>query len=824
TPLHCAIIDLKLEFFKLLLSHGADFTKQDNSGLTPKAVAENMELDEYVEEMEEEKKREQIFDSVLKAFADACKAEDVSRMTDILKCNSSPTIHVKLVSNAVTDDGLTPLCWACKCGNISMLRLLLQHEASIISCTSQDMAPIHLACHFEHTDCVQLLLQHCPDIVQRKMANDSLALHVAVETESLSLVTLLLNYDYPEYALEDFKEEGLGIGYKLPFDVNTKDSMGRSPLFLAAEKNNPDIVRFLLNFHVPFEKKQRRYEGRSRLTSDVSFEPELRREQFGSSLNSSSFSSNVYHPVDINLQGRNGFTPLHVAVSNSYYEVTDILLKHKADVNILANDSGKLISTLMMACRRGDSIILDKLFKYGADDLDKQVFTYAVEKRPKMVFTLLKYRTCKDVENEYKINRMDMRSLYRKMSEMEDTYDGLNSLNLDFKKKFPVHSVHVKWQDLQHIEMVKEEMLIDISCHHNPEIQTTSLNYPFALFAITKIDISGNKIGSVFPSVFFKLPSLHYLNLSKNQIKTFPDVTNMDDIFVCLEELLLDKNKIEVLPDYLFSVSTLRYLSVAHNNLREFSSELWDMQCLAYLNLSHNQIASLPQPRPKHSRPPSSGNLSSITSSYQEEQAPPTLVTPTKSSVEEIQVKHAVTWMSGKVVVMDGDFDSSSGLSNRGLQDLNLSKNRLSEIPFWLCCTSPYMENLNLSGNKIQYVGGLFQLPQYLKTLDLSGNNILDTVPWQCAEDKDGLCYNTRSARPTGSPHSFNSYTSFTQLLTCGHRQHRILERLDTLNLGFNRRLEKIVITRSTEDRQGRNSTASVSHEYYPCKSKVLQV
>ncbi|XP_061197490.1 leucine-rich repeat serine/threonine-protein kinase 1-like [Saccostrea echinata] len=643
------------------------------------------------------------------------------------------------------------------------------------------------------------------------MANDSLALHVAVEVENLSLVTLLLTYDYPEYALEDFKEEGMGISYKLPFDVNAKDSIGRSPLFLAAEKNNPDIVRCLLNFGVQFEKKQRRYEGRSRLTSDVSFEPELRKEQFGSSSNSGPFSSNVYHPVDINLQGRNGFTPLHVAVSNSYYEVTDILLKHKADVNILANDSGKLISTLMMACRRGDSIILDKLFKYGADDLDKQVFTYAVEKRPKMVFTLLKYRTCKDVENEYKINRMDMKNLYRKMSEIEDSYDGLISLNLNFRKKFPVHPVHVKWQDLQHIEMVKEDMLIDISCHHNPEIQTTSLNYPFALFAITKIDISGNKIGSVFPSVFFKLHSLHYLNLSKNQIKTFPDVTNTDDIFVCLEELLLDKNKIEVLPDYLFSVSTLRYLSVAHNSLREFSSELWDMQCLAYLNLSDNQIASLPQPRPKHSRPPSQGNPSSITSSYPEIHIPPTLVTPTKPSVEELEVKHAVTWMSGKVVVMDSDFDSSSGPSNRGLQDLNLSKNRLTEIPFWLCCTSPYMENLNLSGNKIQSVGGLFQLPQYLKTLDLSGNNILDTVPWQSSEDNDGLCYNTRSVRPTGSPHSFNSYTSFTQLLTCGHRQHRILERLDTLNLGFNRRLEKIVITRLIEDRQGRNSTASLS-------------
>jgi Leucine-rich repeat (LRR) protein len=528
--------------------------------------------------------------------------------------------------------------------------------------------------------------------------------------------------------------------------VNAKDAVGRSPLYLAAEKNNAEIVRCLLDFCVQCERKQKRtYEGRSRQKSDVSFEPELRKEQFGGGSNSGLFSSNMYHPVDINLQGRNGFTPLHIAVSNSYYEVTDILLKHKADVNIQANDAGKLISTLMMACKRGDSIILDKLFKYGADDLDKQVFDYAVVKRPRMVFTLLKYRTCKDVDNEYKINKMDMRLLYRQMSEQEDAYDGLNSLKLDFKKKFPVNSVHIKWQDLQHIETVKEDALIDISCHHNPELQMTSLNNPFALFAITKIDISRNKIGSMFPSVFFRLPSLHYLNLSKNQIKNFPEVTDPDNLFVCLEELLLDSNKIEELPDYLFTVSTLRHLSVSQNSLTDIPSDIWDMQCLAYLNLSHNKIASLPQPRPKHTRPLSQGNPASHPSNVYEEDSLPSTHSLPNSDVEENEVKHAVSWMSGRgVVVMTSEFDSSSGPKNRGLEDLNLSKNRLTEIPFWLCCTSPYMENLNLSGNQITSVGRLFQLPQHLKTLDLSGNNFLDTFSWQTFEDNDGVCYSTR--------------------------------------------------------------------------------
>uniref|UniRef100_K1R5J3 non-specific serine/threonine protein kinase n=1 Tax=Magallana gigas TaxID=29159 RepID=K1R5J3_MAGGI len=803
TPLHQAIIDLKLDIFKLLLSYGADITKPDGSGLSPMALAENMELNDYLQEMEEEQ-----------AFAEACRAADTSKMATILETNTSPTMHAKLVLNTVTEDGLTPVCWACKSGNVDMVDLLLRHHASTISCTSQEMTPIHIACHFENTDCVKLLLQHCPDIVQRKMSNESLALHLAIEAGNLSLVQLLLYHDYPEYALEDHRDEALGISYKLPFDVNTKDSIGRSPLYVAAEKNQVEIVRCLLDFCVQCERKQqpKKYEGRNRQASNVNFEPELRREQLkASGSHSGVFASNIYHPVDINLQGRNGFTPLHVAVSSSFYEVTDILLKHKADVNILANDNGKLISTLMMACKKGDSIILDKLFKYGADDLDKQVFEYAVEKRPRMVFTLLKYRTFKDLENEYKINKMDMRLLYRQMSDLEDSYDGLNSLNLDFKKfKFPVNSVHIKWQDLQHIDALKEDTLVDISSHHNPELQATSLSNPFALFAITKIDISGNKIGPMFPAVFFKLPSLHYLNLSKNQIKMFPDVSDNDHLFVCLEELLLDRNKIEVLPDYLFKVSTLRFLSVSYNSVKDIPCDIWELQCLAFLNLANNMIASLPQPRPRQSRPPSQGNPSNVPNYFEDDSIPNQAPTP-KSDVEETEVKHALIWMSGSVHVSDNDFDIGSGPRNRGLQDLNLSKNRLKEIPFWLCCTSPFMENLNLSSNQISSVGRLFQLPQHLKTLDLSGNNLADTVNWQCFEDNDGLCYSTRSVRPTNSPHSFSSYTSFTQLMTCAHRQHRILERLDTLNLGGNRRLEKVVVSRATDNRQRRSSAASLS-------------
>lgn len=251
----------------------------------------------------------------------------------------------------------------------------------------------------------------------------------------------------------------------------------------------------------------------------------------------------------------------------------------------------------MMVCKKGDSIILDKFFKYGVDDLDKQVFEYVVEKRLRMVFIFLKYRIFKDLENEYKINKMDMRFLYRQMFDLEDSYDGLNLLNLDFKKKFFVNLVYIKWQDFQYIDVLKEDILVDISCYYNFELQVIFLSNFFVLFVIIKIDIFGNKIGFMFFVVFFKLLFLYYLNLFKNQIKMFFDVFDNDYFFVCLEELLFDRNKIEVLLDYLFKVFIFRFFLVLYNSVKDIFCDIWEFQCLVFLNLVNNMIVFFFQSR-----------------------------------------------------------------------------------------------------------------------------------------------------------------------------------------------------------------------------------
>ena len=360
-----------------------------------------------------------------------------------------------------------------------------------------------------------------------------------------------------------------------------------------------------------------------------------------------------------------------------------------------------------------------------------------------MVQMLLRYRTIKDTTNEYRIDKHAMRQHYMKENERDDSFDGLSSLHIDYKRKFPTNPVHIKWQDLQHLKSIQEAWLTNVGIHHQGEQMKYTADNPYALFAITKVDVSGNKIGTEFPTVFFKLPSLHCLMVSKNHISHFPHVK--PDEFVCdnLEEFILDSNQIEELPGYLFTLPALRRFSAADNCLMEIPEEIWELPSLASLNLSNNKLNSLPQPRVPHQtqgmRRQSTMSNMSVTSSMSE---PSSMLDQVfDNAPSESEVKHSTIW-SDSLVVIENEFDyGSRAYKQKGLQELNLAHNHLSEIPVWLCCSSPFLENLNLSNNRIKSAGKVFQYPQYLKTLDLSNNKLEDTVSWQDTEGGISTCY-----------------------------------------------------------------------------------
>ncbi|KAK6358666.1 cysteinyl-tRNA synthetase [Orbilia blumenaviensis] len=87
-------------------------------------------------------------------------------------------------------------------------------------------------------------------------------------------------------------------------------------------------------------------------------------------------------------------------------------------------------------------------------------------------------------------------------------------------------------------------------------------------------------------------PTLTYLNLSDNKMTALAD--NFCDMLPNLEKLVLDKNKINLLPPQIGKLKKLIQLSCASNHLTTLPAEIGQLIDLRVLDLHDNDIAKLP--------------------------------------------------------------------------------------------------------------------------------------------------------------------------------------------------------------------------------------
>jgi ankyrin len=81
-----------------------------------------------------------------------CGAHDVA-MSHIL-------VEGKANVNAKSRGGHSPLFWAVNCGNMDLVKYLLDHEADIEIETNDNIRPIHVAVQQKNLRMVKLLLRH----------------------------------------------------------------------------------------------------------------------------------------------------------------------------------------------------------------------------------------------------------------------------------------------------------------------------------------------------------------------------------------------------------------------------------------------------------------------------------------------------------------------------------------------------------------------------------------------------------------------------------------------------------------------------------------
>ena len=162
------------------------------------------------------------------------------------------------------DHGDTPLHEACICGNLPILKELLNHDANIHIKNADEEISLHIACKKGFVTIVQEIL--CRNNNQREKlieAHDKESnspLHLAVESGDLETVKVLFDFEAKPSIPNDGKVVPMHIaaahGYMeiaemlLEFDKDCKDCLDtqqQSPLHYAARANQVAMINFLLS-------------------------------------------------------------------------------------------------------------------------------------------------------------------------------------------------------------------------------------------------------------------------------------------------------------------------------------------------------------------------------------------------------------------------------------------------------------------------------------------------------------------------------------------------------------------------------------------------
>lgn len=124
---------------------------------------------------------------------------------------------------------------------------------------------------------------------------------------------------------------------------------------------------------------------------------------------------------------------------------------------------------------------------------------------------------------------------------------------------------------------------------------------------LERLALSHNKLSS-FPARFAECTSLRYLNVRNNYIKEFP--LPLCDL-KSLEILDLGRNKIRILPPEIAKLASLKVLAVQKNRIEELPLCLGDMVSLQVLKLDGNNITFPPREilQVQASSPPNEGFL-----------------------------------------------------------------------------------------------------------------------------------------------------------------------------------------------------------------------
>ena len=563
-------------------------------------------------------------------------------------------------------------------------------------CTITNATPLHYACMGNHFDIVFELVTQFPHLLFIKDIlphRNWYPIHTACAYgASNGVVAVLL----AGIIFMHMNHKDLDVG-KLT-DITFLDSFGRSPLYIATKCENSSHISLMT--HSLFNALCRCAPSLVSLTDDAS-------PSQVSAVHVAILQSNR----KLLCQLLDSFSQAKCVLAYpSVIELKEILktvsVKNNSQVTICKNKQGELVlmpledspsdnksfyemgmSPLALAAALGNESMVECLLQAGALDDDGLAVQFAHFTRHQdiVINILLQQQKLGSTEEDFVAEGMNLSSL------------PMSSFVLQHISQYT--KIHLQNNKLTYlpIELFQLSILkeLNVSGNNLTELPNENGKNTWNCPSLKIFDVNHNQLREL-PEVLWKMPNLEYLLVHHNRICIVKIVDNNITSLYKLKVIDVSYNKLVKIPAFFASI---RKVCASNNMLNSLPENIWSSKTIVHLDVTSNLITNMCFPMMD-------------------------IIVKQRAESFTLQARK-VSGSDSSVQPYQDDAPRSKSLYTyieavSSLSVLKLGNNHLESFPREIICFATYLEELDLSYNKISSVD-IRHIPPHIKSLNFKG-------------------------------------------------------------------------------------------------------